>query len=242
LETQRSRRTPKEAILARKEQSPDEQALSERRALIARQRYVLSRLHFRYRKAELPRDIEVDKAKHHLSGGLGIPKGPSATLDTNAKTSEKSSFQTRFFASHAWSGTTPCVEPARWRWGKRWKFMGRVSRRVPVAIDLPRLTRDPAELERALVRPIAGLKPDAPEQPVREERPTPPPANSDDTGCRIPSGPVRQSDTPVAFLVLIAFLARACARRAPSTAAGFRTGAQRGSPGAARFRSRSSAP
>lgn len=138
---------------------PDEQALEERRALIARQRYVLTRLHYRYKKTELARDVGLRPAAGHVRGGVGIPKGPSAELLTTIVSSPQSTFQTRFFASHPWSGTTPCKQPVRWRWGKRWKSMGRVSRQVPLALDLPRVSRDASALRQALVRPIAGLSP-----------------------------------------------------------------------------------
>jgi hypothetical protein len=184
--------------------------------MIDRQRYLLSRLHYRYRPAALPNDVELTAAGAHIAGGSGVPAGPAAELSEAATPAPNSQFQTRFFASHAWTGTTPCNKPRRWRWGKRWKSMGRVSRTVPLALDLPRLARDPAALKNALVRPVAGFTPGQPPPPP-SPRSVPTSARSAPTrsgGCAMAPLP----PSPRAWLLLLGAALSSVRRRRVSSA------------------------
>jgi hypothetical protein len=151
---------PRERARARREFEQGRNELERRRALFARQTYVLSRLHHRYR-ASLPRDVEIGPAKAHVAGGTGVPRGLHATLSRAVRPAAKSRMQVRFVATRPWVRPMPCVKKERFRWGKRWDSERQTLRKVWLALDLPRTRRDARLLERALGEPLPelGLEP-----------------------------------------------------------------------------------
>jgi hypothetical protein len=153
-------RTPAQRAKARSERARDRRELERRRALMARQTYVLTRLHRRYGRAGLPRDLSLVAATSPLSHGVGAPTGPAHAFTTPVSPAEDQ-VQVRFVAFHAWQRALGCSPTFRYRWGKRWESEARAARAVPIAIDLFQKSRDAklltAALEEAL--PELGLTP-----------------------------------------------------------------------------------
>lgn len=148
---------PAEAARERREHEQTRKELFRRRSLARRHTYVLSRMHVRYGDASLPRDIEIGPATQAVQGGVGVPVGPGAVLDTDARPAAANRFQMRFFATRPWSGAVSCNAPERWRWGKRWASLALVWRAVTIAQDLPRAGRNREALVQVLRTPLPGL-------------------------------------------------------------------------------------
>jgi MYXO-CTERM domain-containing protein len=88
-----------------------------RKALVARNHYVLTRLHHRYDKSTLPKDVEIGPAGG-VHGGGGVPSGPKAELPTDVKDAADNEFQVRFTSFHPSPAVPHCDKPEKWRWGK----------------------------------------------------------------------------------------------------------------------------
>lgn len=87
--------------------------------------FVLTRLHYRYGRADLPDDL-VFRAARPVQGGnrsAGRP-GAAATVRRGAT----SDFRTRFIVKHYWGGAT-CANPRRGQWGGQpgWGFNDDIS-------------------------------------------------------------------------------------------------------------------
>lgn len=108
-------------IKDKKEQKEIEKRLIEtarRKALIARHRYMLSRLHHRYDKSGLPKDLELGPAGA-IRGGVDLPVGQKAELPLDVKPADKESqYQVRFVSLHPSPAVPHCDKPERFRWGK----------------------------------------------------------------------------------------------------------------------------
>lgn len=115
--------------------------LGRRRALMARQTYVLSRLHHRYTPEALPRDVELVRAPA-VRGGVGVPSGKAGELPRDARPAEQNELQVRFVALERFGGGLACAGPVRYRWGKPWSSEARASRAVPLATDVFAAPRD----------------------------------------------------------------------------------------------------
>jgi len=118
-----------------------------RKALLLRHKYVLSRMHHRYDKTNLPKDVEVGPAGH-VRGGVDVPQGEKATLPTDVKPAAESKFQVRFTSFHQSPAVPHCDKPERWRWGKAPRTY-RGLRKIWVAQDMAtknRKSHKPADL------------------------------------------------------------------------------------------------
>ena len=149
--------SPEQARRMRQDHDQIRRELFFRRALAARHVYVLSRLHARYEASSLPRDFEIGPADHAIEGGVGVPVGPAGVLPMDARPAAQSRLQMRFVATRAWSGPVACSDPARWRWGKRWKSLRHVWRAVAIAQNLPSCGRDREALIMALSAPVPAF-------------------------------------------------------------------------------------
>lgn len=125
---------PRSSAALRRRTSPRDE-LARRNALLAQHEYVLSRLHHRYTPAELPWDVELVEAAA-MRGGTGVPSGPSGELSRTAHPGDRNELQVRYVSLHSWRGPASCLEPLRFRWGKRWATEARATRAVPLALDL----------------------------------------------------------------------------------------------------------
>jgi hypothetical protein len=164
---------PRERPAAEREHQAERREIERRRALTARQTYVLTRLHHRYAASAERLDIELGPAPP-VTGGVGVPAGARGELSAVAMPSAENRLQVRFFGLKSWPLGVACSEPKRWRWGKRWASEARTPRAVPLALDLAAATRDRSVLEQALLQPLPelGLTP-APPGPRASAEPTP---------------------------------------------------------------------
>lgn len=156
LATMLARLPPSERAAKRRDFERTRRELSRRRALVARQTYVLSRLHYRYGPS-LSKDVAVGPAPAHVAGGTGVPRGLHATLPRAIQPAATSHMQVRFVAVRPWVRPMPCVKKERFRWGKRWDSERAALRKVWLALDTPRARRDPGLLERTLREPLPEL-------------------------------------------------------------------------------------
>ena len=76
--------------------------------------FVLTRLHTRYTKKSLGRDL-VFRAAKPVVGGRGSYQGKR--LPHGAKTASFNNFQGRYYILHRWKGAVSCKNPRFGRWG-----------------------------------------------------------------------------------------------------------------------------
>jgi len=190
-----------------------------RKALVSRHHYVLSRMHHRYDKSTLPKDLELGPAQH-VHGGIDIPQGEKAALPTAVTPAADSKFQVRFTSFHPSPAVPHCEKPERYRWGKAPRTY-RGLRKIWIAQDMATKNRKnykPAEL---VFTPIPTLalagQPDmlGGQQEVKSFAPVAPSASAapgDGTdagakkgcGCRVPASSSRSgSGAGVAGLALV---------------------------------------
>lgn len=147
----------KERPKAKKQMEEDRKELFRRKGIIARQKYILTRLHHRYDGSNLPDDPEIGPAPA-VAGGQTIPKGIKREISFEVKPAPKNQLQTRYNNFHEWKGMMKCNPPERWRWGKPPREY-RGLRKTWVAADLTRKNRtqiDPAAMVFAPI-PSIGL-------------------------------------------------------------------------------------
>jgi MYXO-CTERM domain-containing protein len=90
----------------------------ENQGLLARHKYVVSRLHYRYDAKNLPKDPELGKAAA-AAGGTALPKGKSGEASTEVKTGgDANKLQIRYNNFHPWVPVIQCPSPDRYKWGK----------------------------------------------------------------------------------------------------------------------------
>jgi MYXO-CTERM domain-containing protein len=145
---------PAERPAAEREHKADRKELARRLALIARQRYVLTRLRWHYGPGGLPEDPRLGPAAP-VRGGVGVPRGPAAELARGVEPGQNQ-YQVRYVRAFPWATEARCEEAERWRWGRRWTSLGRSWRKVWTATLLgrPRARSDPRAL---LVSPLPEL-------------------------------------------------------------------------------------
>lgn len=146
---------PAERPKAKKQLEADRKELARRKALLSRQKYMLTRLHHRYDASNLPDDPEIGPAGH-VAGGATIPKGEKMEISSEVKPAEKSQMQTRYNNFHPWKGMMKCDKPERWRWGKPPREY-RGLRKTWVAADLTRKDRKQIDPNKVVLTPIASL-------------------------------------------------------------------------------------
>jgi len=146
---------PAERPKAKKQMEEDRKELFRRKALLERQKYVVTRLHHRYDASNLPDDPEIGPASH-VQGGATIPKGEKMEISSEVKPGDKSLLQTRYNNFHPWKGMMKCDKPERWRWGKPPRDY-RGLRKTWVAADLTRKNRKQIDPAKMVLTPIPSL-------------------------------------------------------------------------------------
>lgn len=148
-----------DAIKDKKEQKSIEDRFKEtarRKALIDRHRYVLSRVHHRYDRTTLPKDIELGPADP-VRGGVDTPQGEKATLPIDVKPAQgDSQYQIRFVSFHPSPAVPHCDKPEHWRWGKA-PLSYRGLRKIWVAQDMATKNRTSHKPADMIITPIAAL-------------------------------------------------------------------------------------
>jgi hypothetical protein len=145
----------KERPKAKKEMEADRKELFRRKGIVARQKYILSRLHHRYDASNLPEDPVIGPAAP-VAGGQTIPKGIKQEISTEVKPGPKNQLQVRYNNFHPWKGMMKCDRPERWRWGKPPREY-RGLRKTWVAADLTRKNRTQITPSKVVLTAIPSL-------------------------------------------------------------------------------------
>jgi hypothetical protein len=211
---------PSARAAARREHEGVLAELGRRRALMARQTYVLSRLHRRYDARAPTADLELRPAAP-VRGGVGVPSGKTGELSRETRRAEQNELQVRLVSLEAWTFGMACASPVRHRWGKAWPSAARVSRAVPLAIELSTTPGARELLPRLLASPVPELgigraelrhaaPPAAPPPPASA---APAAASAPASGCAVSrAGPARGNRVLVWAWVFMAGLLGACLR------------------------------
>ncbi len=147
---------PKDRPAEKKQFKEDRIELARRKALIARNVYVLSRIHYRYDKSNLTSDVKIGPADHAVEGGIGVPQGKARTISTEVKPAKVNKLQIRYNNFHPWKGMMQCQTVRRWRWGKPPRtYRGR--RKIWVADDLTRKSRTQIDPAKVVMTPVPSL-------------------------------------------------------------------------------------
>jgi hypothetical protein len=145
----------------KKELDAQRKEVARRKALIARnEAFMLTRLHYRYGAAELPKDIEL-KPAGDVEGGVDLPKGPKGEASVEVTPSDKPSrLQTRFNNLHVSPSEVQCEKRERNRWGKAPRTY-RGLRKIWQAQDLATRNRALFKPEDVIQTPLPalGIKP-----------------------------------------------------------------------------------
>jgi hypothetical protein len=148
-------KTPKEKKELEKAWQAERDELVMRKALLARHRYIVTRLHYRYTAASLPKDPELGGGAA-VRGGIDLPKGELGAADTAVAPADENAMQTRYNHMHPDISVLKCEKPERNRWGKAPRTY-RGLNKIWVAEDLSRKKRDKIKLEDVVLTPVPDL-------------------------------------------------------------------------------------
>jgi hypothetical protein len=149
---------PKERKAKEKQAKEDRETVAARQALLARHKYVVSRMHYRYDDKSLPNDLKFGPASGAVEGGVAQPKGPKGQASTDVLPAAENKYQVRYNNFHPWVPVIQCQSPERYRWGKAPRDY-RGLRKTWIVEDLARKSRTqikPAEMVRTPI-PSLGL-------------------------------------------------------------------------------------
>jgi hypothetical protein len=189
---------PKEHKAKEKQDKEDRQTVATRQALVARHKYVVSRLHYRYDDKSLANDPKIGPASGPVEGGVATPKGQKGEAPTDVKAASANKFQVRYNNFHPWVPVIQCPSPERYRWGKAPRDY-RGLRKTWIAEDLTRKSRTqikPTEVVRTPI-PSLGLTGAAPAPAASADAGADAGAEatkeSGKCGCSVPGAPSRGS-------------------------------------------------
>jgi MYXO-CTERM domain-containing protein len=185
-------KTPAEKKEAKETWENDRKELAARKALIARNQYILTRLHYRYAAAGMPKDVELGEGAA-IQGGIDLPQGEHGAADTSVKPGDKNAFQTRYNGLFDNKKVIKCDQPKPHRWGKAPREY-RGLNKVWVAEDLSRRDRKRIDPEKAVMTAVPDLglsgkgSSAAPEPQAAET--LEPEEKKGDCGCRAAGAPI----------------------------------------------------
>jgi MYXO-CTERM domain-containing protein len=129
--------------------------VAERKALVERHKYIVSRLHYRYDAKGLPNDPQLSAAPA-AAGGTAQPKGKDGEASTDVKTGDQNKLQIRYNNFHPWVPVIECQNPDRYKWGKAGRDY-RGLRKTWLADDLTRKSHTQIKPALVVKTPIADL-------------------------------------------------------------------------------------
>lgn len=147
---------PKERKEREKQMDEERRTIALRKVLIERNKYVLSRLHYRYDAASLPEDPKIGPAASGVTGGVALPKGPKMEIDTSVKQTPASRLEIRYNNYHPWVPVIKCEHPERGKWGKSPPDY-RGLRKTWIAEDLSRKNRKQIDPVKNVITPVPEL-------------------------------------------------------------------------------------
>ncbi|MEO8183458.1 MAG: DUF2330 domain-containing protein [Deltaproteobacteria bacterium] len=159
--------------------------VARRQALLARNNYVVTRLHHRYDAQGLPSDIEL-RAAGPLKGGVALPAGPSAEALGAVEAAPENRLQIRYNVGYPSKKVVQCEAPQRWRWGIP-PASYRGLRKTWTARDLAYKKRDRFALKDVIKSGVPLLGIAAAALPVEEAAPAAaaPKPVAKESGCSI---------------------------------------------------------
>lgn len=146
---------PKEKKEREKTFKAERITVAERKALVARHKYVVSRLHYRYDAKNLPNDPQIGAAVA-AAGGTAMPKGKDGEASTDVKTGDQNKLQIRYNNFHPWVPVIECQNPERYKWGKAGRDV-HVLRKTWIADDLTRKSHTQIKPAVVVKTPIPDL-------------------------------------------------------------------------------------
>ncbi|HEX2670113.1 MAG TPA: DUF2330 domain-containing protein [Polyangiaceae bacterium] len=147
---------PKERKAKEKQAKEDRKTVVARQALLARHKYILSRVHYRYDDKSLPNDPQFGPASGAVEGGVAQPKGQKAEASTEVVPASANKYQVRYNNFHPWVPVIQCPTPDRYRWGKAPRDY-RGLRKTWIAEDLTRKSRTQIKPAAVLKTPVPSL-------------------------------------------------------------------------------------
>jgi hypothetical protein len=141
--------------------------VAERQALVARHKYVVSRLHYRYDAKNLPNDPQIGVATA-ASGGTAQPKGKDGDASTEIKLGDGNKLQIRYNNFHPWVPVIECRDPDRYKWGKAGRDV-HILRKTWIAEDLTRKSHTQIKPELVVKTLIPDLGLGAPAKPAKPD-------------------------------------------------------------------------
>ena len=147
---------PKERKAKEKQAKIDRQTVVARQGLVARHKYIVSRMHYRYDDKSLPNDPQFGPASGAVEGGVAQPKGQKAEASLDVVPASENKFQVRYNNFHPWVPVIQCPNPERYRWGKAPRDY-RGLRKTWIAEDLTRKSRTQIKPAAVLKTPIPSL-------------------------------------------------------------------------------------
>jgi MYXO-CTERM domain-containing protein len=201
---------PKERKEKEKAFEEDRTKVAEVKALVARNKFILSRLHYRYDDKTLSRDPKFAPAANAVEGGIALPKGEKREATLEVKGAQENRLQTRYNNFHNWKPVIKCQGPDRFRWGKSPPDY-RGLRKVWIAEDLTRKSRTQIKPVKMVKTPLPELGLGVQKEPVDAgaDGGTEEAAKSGGCGCRTVGGKTRDG----AFALLALGLAALGLRR-----------------------------
>lgn len=191
---------PKEKKEAKKAWEEERAQIAYVQALQQRNKYILSRLHYRYNKSTLTDDLQIG-ATNPVEGGIDLPKGPKGEANTEVKAATDIRLQTRFNFLEPNIKAINCEKPERWRWGKRPREVMRL-RKTWVADDLTRKSRTQIKPEQVILSPVPALGLNGtPSGEAKPETKVEKPEEKSGCSCRVVDS--RTPATPFSFVLVV---------------------------------------
>jgi len=139
--------------------------------------FVLTRLHARYGKTDVPDDL-VFKAAGPIVGGREHVVGKNNKLEEGAQESTVNNFQARYVIRHPWTGAIACKNPRRGIWGGPTNGQ-QMAAGTQTARDLAFVPRGKVALKRVLKQSAPELGVKIAKKPRKKPAPKPAPAKPD---------------------------------------------------------------
>jgi len=147
---------PKERREREKTMDDERRTVVARKGLLERNKYIVSRLHYRYDAASLPEDPKIGPAASGVEGGTALPQGVKMEVSSEVKPSAATRFQTRYNNFHPWVPVVKCQSPERGKWGKSPPDY-RGLRKTWIAEDLSRKNRKQIVPAKVVITPLPEL-------------------------------------------------------------------------------------
>jgi MYXO-CTERM domain-containing protein len=210
---------PKERKEKQKMLDEDRKKVAQVKALVGRNKFILSRLHYRYDQKTLTRDPKFAAAGGALEGGVALPKGEKREAPMEVKSASENRLQIRYNNFHNWKPVIHCESPSRWRWGKSPPDY-RGLRKTWIAEDLTRKSRTQIKPAKMVKTALPELGLGVPVGPVDAGADGSADAGKSGKGCAVSAPGARPSGATVGWALTLLGLLAFRRQRAASSVGG----------------------